>query len=127
MSAQPKLTEQQIDILNDMLKHKPIVLEPGTNESDLCSRVYTSSIYYGDSRYHIIDDGYDSVDILQVMAGEKYNARISFSKEEMTAFLAAIVPWYLRDELKQREEVKKEAERLAKQNEALDDLDDHPF
>ena len=97
------------------------ILEIPVSEVEEGSRVYLSSATYGNSRYHMIDKKYDSIQVEQVDIEEKWGKRVNIYTDEIPQLLKTLLVWHLSG-------VKSLQESTAKIGEdALGDLDDHPF
>jgi hypothetical protein len=109
------LMEQwQIDALQALL-------ETETKEVEEGSRVYVSSKTYGDSRFHLLSKKYDSIQIEQTNVDEKYQNRVQLQNDELPAALKTMLIWYL-DGIRQRNGL-----AATPDDDALGDLDEHPF
>jgi hypothetical protein len=99
------------------------LLETEIKEVEAGSRVYTSSVTYGSSRYHLLDKFYDGIQVEQVDTGEKWSKRVSFASDEIPHVLKTLLTWYLTDA--KQEQDRKQA--VGDDDDALGDLDAHPF
>lgn len=104
------MTPEQIEQLRKLLE------ETEVKEVEQGQRVYTSSSVYGISRYHLIDRDYYATHIEQIETGEKWSKRVTLYGDETKVLLACLIKWYFED-----------IEKKQKENDALGDLDDHPF
>jgi hypothetical protein len=103
------------------------LLETGIKEVEEGSRVYVSSKIYGDSRFHLVSKKGDGVQIEQTNTDEKWGSRVQLQADEIPAVLKTLLTWHL-------EEVKLKLDRKASggddflsDDDALADLDTHPF
>lgn len=107
------MEDWQFEELKKLLETEVKELEPG-------KRIYTSTSTYGTGFYHMIDKRYDSVQIEQVDVDEKWNKRVNIYQDEQAALIKTLLLWYL-EEHKPKEKVEDSSD------DALGDLDDHPF
>lgn len=84
--------------------------------------IITSTVAYGESLYHIIGNRFDSLQIDQIEVDEKYQQRIRLYPQEIAPLLKFLLLQYL-EEHKPKEQ--RSDDFLS--NDALGELDDHPF
>jgi hypothetical protein len=108
------MEQWQLDALHALLKTETKQVEEGT-------RVYVSSKTYGDSRFHLLSKKYDGIQIEQTNIEEKWGSRINLPSDELPAVLGKLLTWYL-EGLRPRNE-----EAIPGDDDALGDLDEHPF
>ncbi len=95
------------------------LLETGVKEVETGERFYTSSQEYGNSRYHLLNRQWDGVQVEQIETDEKWAKRVTFATGELPQVLKVMLTWYLGD--------KEKLLNVPDSDDALGDLDEHPF
>jgi len=111
------MEQWQRDALEALLKTETKQVEEGT-------RVYVSSKTYGDSRFHLLSKKYDSIQIEQTNIDEKWGSRINLQSDALSAVLGTLLTWYLEGV---RPRSPRSEETIPGDDDALGDLDEHPF
>lgn len=109
------MEQWQIDAVIRLFENE----ETAPKEIEEGQRVYTSSTAKGTDIYHMIDKLYNGVQIEQADINDKWNKRVSLYDKEVKILLVTLLRWHFADV---------QAELLKSVgDDALGDLDDHPF
>ncbi len=108
------MEQWQIDAIKELL-------ETPVQEVEAGERVYLSSEQYGNSRFHLIDKRYDGIRIEQTNIEEKWGSKIHIQNDELPGFLKTLLAWHLTNVYDLLQSAKNNGD------DALGDLDDHPF
>ncbi|MBO0777224.1 MAG: hypothetical protein J2P37_00150 [Ktedonobacteraceae bacterium] len=118
------LQDWQVKAIAQLMQTDLSVLEPDG------SRVYVSSRTYGSSRYHIINQREDGIQVEQMNVDEKWPSRINVCADEIPAFVKTLLGWMLEaleSERSQGYEPTPFDGVMLRSSDLDDDLDDQPF
>jgi hypothetical protein len=115
------MEQWQIDALSALLQGE----DPKGSAVDIHEkRVYLSSPWYGQSRYHVITRDWDQLIIDQCDHGEKYQQRIILEEPEFAPFLRRLLRWHFEAIQESREPT---PQATAGDSDDPDEVDERPF